>query len=285
MQAWIDYYSKKNKNIKQVIPAGSSVGSKPPKAIKYLESTLRMLWLHDRRLIPAIKLRSSQIFQQREIRRYIKRVEQTPKLTEKYLYFPLHYQPECTSLPMAFRYSNQLIVIEMISALLPNDIFLYTKRHPTTSQLADKSFYKKINQYENVRLLPDATDSYEMIDGALAVVSLTGTTLWESIVRGTPALMFGYYIYQYAPGVFHIQSKDDLKKAILSLMENGKPSISMDDLKLFLRTLDHFCYDGHMGGLEDLYNISEQDNIDNTVKGYMDFIDDEDNWDINEEIV
>ena len=52
---------------------------------------------------------------------------------EKYVYFPLQFEPERTILISAPYYTNQLELIKNIARSIPVDYFLYVKEHPGQS--------------------------------------------------------------------------------------------------------------------------------------------------------
>ena len=65
-----------------------------------------------------------------KLMRELKRCE-ISKLPIKFVYLPLHYQPEATTVPGAGFYSDQHVLIDAVSSCLPKDVFLVVKEHPT----------------------------------------------------------------------------------------------------------------------------------------------------------
>ena len=51
------------------------------------------------------------------------------------------------------------------------------------------------------------TDSFTLIDGAITAVTISGTIGWESIIRGTQAIIFGRAWYEGMPYVFEVKIK------------------------------------------------------------------------------
>lgn len=157
-------------------------------------------------------------------------------LTQKYIYFAMHYQPEQTSLPMAGVFENQFMTISVLSRNLPAGWKLYVKENPFQflnmdphqKEFKNKYFYESVARLPNVRLVPMKFNSFELIDNSIAVATLTGMTGWEAINRGKSVLSFGFSSYRYCDGVFNI-STDSYLKDVLSLIEHN--SIIPDDKK------------------------------------------------------
>ena len=191
----------------------------------------------------------------------------------KYLYFPLHYQPECTSMPLGGVYVNQLLVIKMISSLLPDDVMLYVKPHPNPSRVATKAFYKEIAECRNTLVIGSNVSTYDLMDNALATITLTGTAAIESIIRQRPVLMFGYFYYQYAPGVYHVKTIEECKKALDVVLKNIK--VDKNQVLNFLSRMDDFIIDGY---LDDNFKtvlpkgFTQEENIENLSKGFIDYL-------------
>lgn len=277
MKAYIDYYRRDKEDIISFVTI-EVFQKKQSKIVKYLKSTIRMLKMRDKRLIPAAKLRIKEIFYLKDIKKYIKNSSQNPQPNERYLYFPLHYQPECTSSPMGFEYANQFLAINLISTLLPEDVVLYVKPHPNPSLTTRKQFYQRVAACRQVHLLPFEANTYDLIDNSLAVVTLTGTAGWEAVVREKPVLMFGHYFYQYAPGVYQVESIEDCKSALDRIIK-GEFEFDLKRLEMFLDQLSLYLVDGYLGNdFESIYKIGKEENVQNTINGYIDFVEDPENW-------
>jgi hypothetical protein len=187
--------------------------------------------------------------------------------TVPFLYYPLHYQPENTTCPQGEIFTDQFLIIDMISKVLPENWHLYIKEH--TSQWhplmhgecsRDKHFYEKVRKLPNVSFISTDLSSFELIDKAKAVVTVTGTSGWESILRGAPALVFGHAWYKDCHGVFAIESINDLKQA-LGLISKGFP-IDMNKVCAYIKALENVCIRAYVGeGYKEASNISYEDNV------------------------
>jgi hypothetical protein len=79
---------------------------------------------------------------QKNPQKYIKKYNQlaeNPDYNSKYIYIPLHYQPEMTTSPMAKEYVSQDLVISILDYYLPNDITIFVKEHPVQTQIGRNS--------------------------------------------------------------------------------------------------------------------------------------------------
>ena len=114
---------------------------------------------------------------------------------ERFLLFPLHFQPEATTLVAAPLYDNQLSLIEDMAKSLPIDTKLYVKEHPGSIGRRPLQYYARIRRLWNVRLIKPNTDSYALLRNAEAVATITGTMGWEALLLGLPVITFGDVFY------------------------------------------------------------------------------------------
>ena len=169
-----------------------------------------------------------------------------PDLSQKYIYFPLHLQPEATTSPMASVYVEQVLIAQMLSYYLPDDVYIYVKENPfQVAARRNIKFYKELLEISQVRFISDSFSTYDLIDNSLSVATATGTAGLEALYRCKPVLMFGYNFYQYARGVFQIKSGIDCQKALNEVITNRfRPSIK--DIKIFLKALEHTTIEGYI---------------------------------------
>lgn len=161
--------------------------------------------------------------------------------TKKYVYFPLHYQPESSTLVCASKYEKQLFFIDSWAKSLPSDTVLYVKEHYTLLGNRELSFYKEIQKYPNVILIDPLEDSRQLILGAVAVTTLTGTAGFEAMLLGKPVIICGNVFYENAPGVIKI---DDIFQQYLPIMQNWKKPQRSDIIKYlceYFRCLQNGC--------------------------------------------
>jgi hypothetical protein len=123
--------------------------------------------------------------------------------SKRYIYFPLHLQPEQTTDILGGDYVDQLLAIEELARVLPKDVLIYVKENPKqTIYMRDPSFFRRLGDIPSVRYLPVGVSTFELTKNALALATVTGTAGWEAIQMGKPAICFGYAWYRGLPGVF-----------------------------------------------------------------------------------
>lgn len=121
---------------------------------------------------------------------------------EKFVYFPLHLQPEATTDTLGGRYYDQVLAIEKLRKILPEGWMIYIKENPKqTYYMRDQTFFDRVKNIKGIRLLGKNVDTYELMQKCQFVATITGTAGWEAISGGKNALVFGYAWYRYLPGV------------------------------------------------------------------------------------
>ncbi|EAP86966.1 capsular polysaccharide export protein, LipB/KpsS family [Croceibacter atlanticus] len=148
-----------------------------------------------------------------------------PSLSKKYIIFFLHFQPERTSMPEGLAFSNQWLIIRMISNTLPKGWRLLVKEHPSiyTNHLdfryRNSKLYKDINSLHNVELINLSFDTFKLIDNSQGIATITGTVGVQALIRNKPVLTFGVASYRNIKNVYSIQSNNDLILAFNKIME------------------------------------------------------------------
>lgn len=161
----------------------------------------------------------------------------------KFIYFPLHYQPERTSLPEGGVFENQLLIVDILSKSIPSNWFVYVKEHPYQFLRSDirkmnfrsKEFYERIAQYKNVKVVPISTPSEKLIHYCQTSVTVTGSTGWETLLTGKPCITFSSSAW-YSPcnSSFVVNTQTELKKALAQIKSKTKNDVLKDIIKFFL---------------------------------------------------
>ena len=135
----------------------------------------------------------------------LKKYFKEPDYSQKYVFFPLHYQPEGSTCVCAKKYEKQLIFIDAWAKSLPADTVLYVKEHYTLLVHKELSFYKELKKYPNVVLINPWVNSRKLIENAEVVTTLTGTAGYEAMLLRKPVIIGGNAVYWNAPGVVNIK--------------------------------------------------------------------------------
>jgi len=165
------------------------------------------------------------------IREEYDRVSVKPDFSQKYIYAPLHYQPECTSSPLGDIFVDQILMIKTLSASLPEGWIIYVKEHPTQwfkrglnyGSVRYRGYYDKISRIKNVRLVPITTDSHLLTRSAKAVSTISGVAGSEALLRQKPVMIFGYPWYRDCPGVFKIEDVKTCREAFQEIEKGFLP--------------------------------------------------------------
>jgi hypothetical protein len=138
----------------------------------------------------------------RQFRAAVAALTQQKVAGERYVYFPLHLQPELTTAAQGGVYADQLLAVEVLSAWVPKGCAIYLKENPKqTEKQRGPHFYQRLRALPNVRLLGRQESSADLIRNSVGVATITGTAGWEALFYGKPVLVFGAAWYREFPGV------------------------------------------------------------------------------------
>ena len=150
--------------------------------------------------------------------------------------FYLHYQPERTTLPEGYGFTQQLRAIITLRSALPSDFVLLVKEHPSiftnicSPTARDVDFYEAIARLPGVSWVNIKTDNFELIDSSCLTASICGTVNTESLIRGRPTVIFGIKKFQKVKGQHFYKSLPHLKQFVshVRLGRYGAKEISSD---------------------------------------------------------
>lgn len=157
---------------------------------------------------------------------------------KKILFFPLHYQPERTSLPDAVPFQNQLRVIDILSRSVPHNWEILVKEHPTTFRFPYKvflrgnynrsrAFYNQILTYPNVHLVPLQDSTQEWIKKADVISTLNGSVTLEALCSSKKVVLFGNSWFKSFPNTLSYRNSETLKDFLLQ--KDRSSSLEIED--------------------------------------------------------
>ncbi|OGF31282.1 hypothetical protein A3H09_02285 [Candidatus Falkowbacteria bacterium RIFCSPLOWO2_12_FULL_45_13] len=154
-----------------------------------------------------------------------------PDLSKKFIYAPLHYQPEANTSPTGGIFVSQILMIRVLAAALPAGWLLYVKEHPgqwlayglNYTDYRYPGYYRQIAGFNNVQLIPVKSNSFDLINKSQAVAVVSGTAGWEAILRGKSALVFGFPWYRMCPGAWPIQGVKSCRQALEKITGGYSP--------------------------------------------------------------
>lgn len=165
---------------------------------------------------------------------------------KKFVYFPLQLQPELTTSCHGREFTDQLLAVEQLSSILPDDWYIYLKENPKQGfRQRDRYFYERMKRIPRCLYLDTAIPTHELIESSQFVATISGTVGWEAICGGKPAVIFGVTWFQTFPGVTQWRSdvtlseivdkeisRDALNESYRELARKTHPGIFIMDYKV-----------------------------------------------------
>ncbi len=180
---------------------------------------------------------------------------------EDFIYFPLHMQPEATTMPLGLIWSDQLSLIEYLSQNLPSYKIL-VKEHPNQyrydfrkEKIRSLSFYESISKIKNVHLVDINTDSLILTKYSAAVAGISGSNQWEAIIRFKPVIQFAEQItstINYCININEIPT-NKLEIKLKEIIKYNKQKKFKSLFEFIIRSKDLFIYSGLNSRYVDLF--------------------------------
>lgn len=198
-------------------------------------------------------------------------------LKKKFVYIPLHNQPECSTSAIGDVFVDQILMIDLVAQSIPDDWVVYVKENPIQWTTARANFgryvgyYKQIQKIPKVVLVPTNISTYDLVNNSQAVATITGTAGLEAILRSKPVLLFGYIWYMYADGIFRVSNLTTCQKAIEKIISGFVPD-SSQVLKL-LKVMDDLTVRGFPNSRYQMVaNVTPEENIRNITDAFYHYL-------------
>ena len=152
--------------------------------------------------------------------RNVKRLDDIKKT--KFVYYPLHTEPETALQTLSPEYFYQLSCIAALSRDLPAGVLLVVKETLAATGRRPRDFYEQIREFKNVVFLNIEELGLEIVRNAAAVATITGTGGFEAAVIGKPVISFGRHnLYNILDHVRVITDEAELKNELASVLSNN----------------------------------------------------------------
>ena len=112
-------------------------------------------------------------------------------LQSSFIYFPLHVDPEASTMVLSPWHTDQLTIIESVAKSAPAHFRIVVKEHAPMLGLRPRGYYRQIARMPRVTLLDPQCSSFDLITRAALTITITGTAAWEAMLLGRPALIIG----------------------------------------------------------------------------------------------
>jgi hypothetical protein len=162
---------------------------------------------------------------------------------EKYVYFPLHVEPEKVLEIGAPLFTDQIFVIRNIAKFLPVDYKLFVKEHPGMKMLGWRNidYYEKIKEIQNVELIHPSISTQEVIEKSSLVVTIRGSSGLEAAFYKKPSISFyedwGYWLI---PSMYILKNLEELPNAIKTCLNK---KVELTDLNNFVNFIEKTSFE------------------------------------------
>jgi hypothetical protein len=149
--------------------------------------------------------------------------------SERYVYFPLHHEPEANTAVLGRDFSNQVNAIEALSAVLPVGWKILLKENPIQNYMfRDTPFYERLRYMPDVFFVEDDSDSSCLIQRSAVVATITGTAGFEALLNEKACVYFGDAWYQGFPGACAFDHELDLAAIAAVSIDRGHLDVAVN---------------------------------------------------------
>ena len=147
------------------------------------------------------------------------RAKHVSELHEPFVYFPLHMEPEATTLVYSPLFNDQSHAMDVIARSLPAGVSLLVKENPKMWGKRPVSFYERASRNAGLVWVDPETPSQDILEGCVAAVTLTSTTALEAALMDKPVACFGTAPYISAlRSLPRIHSREELPVVLRGLI-------------------------------------------------------------------
>lgn len=169
------------------------------------------------------------------------RMAEYPDYDKKYIYFPLQYAPEQTTIPRAGVFSEQYTSVQLIARAAEKcGVMVYVKEH-VVQPFRDKAVYQMLREIPNVRLIKTSVSTYDLMKNSISVASQTGTIILEAAIHGKPSLttISDACCWKGLPSLFEIEDEETGAAVIQQILDGF--SVSSEEVQRYFFAIQKCC--------------------------------------------
>ena len=134
---------------------------------------------------------------------------------KRYVFFPLHTEPERSLQLLSPENFFQLSTIASVARDLPADVFLVVKEHLFAVGRRPQDFYDQIRSFKNVIFLDASERGIDIVRNSAAVVTITSTVGLEAGLMGKQVICFGQHnFFNILPHVHVVETAQEVRSAL-----------------------------------------------------------------------
>lgn len=190
--------------------------------------------------------------------RYLKLVKtkSVSYLPNKFVYLPLHLQPEASTNPLGYLYNRLPVLIVEVLNLIPKDYKIVIKENPKQTSHSRILRYSDLFDNSRIHIINSSFSTYELISKSSLVISITGTAILEASIMGKNAVLLGNNIYHLLPNVYRLNKS--LKENINQVLNSNKYDMHIKDFNSFIVELSQLgVYSPLLSELDSNWDIDE----------------------------
>jgi hypothetical protein len=118
-------------------------------------------------------------------------------LEKNYIFFPLHFQPERSTLPEGWLFSDQLKAIKILSNIIPKNWKIVVKEHPRqliidyrNFHYRSKKFYIDLQKIKNVIYMSSKSNYLELLKHCRVTATISGSVTFDGLLINKPGITF-----------------------------------------------------------------------------------------------
>ena len=157
-------------------------------------------------------------------------------LQSSFIYFPLHVDPEASTMVLSPWHTDQLAVVEALAKAAPASVQVVVKEHAPMLGRRPQGFYRQLAEMPRVILLKPDHSTFDLVRKAALTAVITGTAAWEALLLGKPVLTIGDSPFlPIGVGILHQPDLTRLPQAISTAL--SLPPASDEFLTLYIAAM------------------------------------------------
>jgi len=179
----------------------------------------------------------------------------------KYIYFPLHWEPECSLYVNAPEFANQLFAVDLISKFLPFNMKLFVRDHFANIGMRTSFFYSFLRNIPTVETINPYVSPFPFMKNSSLVITINGTSGWQALCFKKPVITLGNTFYDILGLTYKIKDIKVIDKEILNVINTHKiddETEYLNKLALYKELEGKYSFDRNTDNQEEITSLFVQ---------------------------